>query len=45
MSKAVYDMAKKYYPDKWNKAMIDKLYKDGKLTKAEYENIIGEDKE
>lgn len=43
MSKAIYDMAKKYYPDKWNRAMIDKLHIDGKLTDKEYEDIIGGD--
>lgn len=45
MSKAIYDLAKKYYPDKWNRAMIEKLYNDGKLTEEEYREIIGEDKE
>lgn len=43
MSKVIYEMAKKYYPDKWNKAMIDKLYADGKLTEEEYDDIIGGD--
>lgn len=45
MSKAVYDMAKKYYPEKWNKAQIDHLYELGRLTKEEYEDIIGGDEE
>ena len=41
MSKAVYDMAKKYYPDKWKRAQIDHLYEIGRLTQEEYEDIIG----
>ena len=45
MSKAIYEMAKKYYPDKWNRAMIDNLHDTGKLTDKEYEDIIGGDNE
>ena len=41
MSK-IYEMAKKYYPDKWNRAMIDRLFEEGKLTQEEYDDIIGE---
>lgn len=41
----VYKMAKKYYPDKWNRAMIDHLHEEGKLTDAEYRDIIGETEE
>lgn len=41
MSKAIYDMAKRYYPDKWNKAMVDNLYSKGQLTQEEYDDIIG----
>lgn len=37
---SVYEMAKKYYPTYWNKARIDALYKAGKLTEAEYKDII-----
>lgn len=40
MSKT-YEMAKKYYPDKWNLAMIDNLYNIGRLTLEEYNDIIG----
>ncbi len=41
MSEAIYKMAKRYYPDKWNKAMIDNLYSQGKLTETEYNDIVG----
>lgn len=41
MSK-VYEMAKKYYPDKWNREMIDHLLEIGRLTQEEYDDIIGE---
>ena len=42
MSAAVYKMAKKYYEEgKWNRAQIDHLYEIGKLTEAEYRDIIG----
>lgn len=37
----VYEMAKKYYPKYWDKAKIDALYEKGKLTKSEYEDILG----
>ena len=37
-----YELAKKYYPKYWNKARIDALYKAGKLTEAEYKDIVGE---
>ncbi len=40
---SVYKMAKKYYPDKWNRAMIDHLYAEGKLTEEEYLDIVGGD--
>ena len=40
MSKT-YEMAKKYYPDKWNRAMVDNLYSIGRLTLEEYNDIIG----
>ena len=43
MSKAVHDMAKKYYEaGKWNRAQIDHLYELGRLTEAEYKDIVGE---
>lgn len=40
-SKSVYEMAKKYYPVYWDKARIDALHDAGKLTDAEYNDIIG----
>ena len=42
MSKVIYDMAKKYYPEKWNRAQIDHLLEIGRLTQEEYDDIIGE---
>lgn len=43
MSAAVYKMAKKYYDEGlWTKAQVDHLYEIGRLTKAEYDDIIGE---
>ena len=41
MSKVIYDMAKKYYPDKWSKAHLDHLLEIGRLTQEEYDDIIG----
>lgn len=41
MSKAIHDMAKKYYEEgKWNKAQIDHLHDIGRLTDEEYIDII-----
>ena len=37
----IYTLAKKYYPTYWDKARIDALYVAEKLTKAEYDDIIG----
>ena len=43
MSKAIHDMAKKYYEDgKWNRAQIDHLYELGRLTEEEYRDIVGD---
>lgn len=39
---SIYEKAKEYYPDKWNRAMIDRLYAAGKLTDEEYHDIVGE---
>jgi hypothetical protein len=41
MSKVIYDMAKRYYPDKWSKAHLDHLLEIGRLTQEEYDDIIG----
>lgn len=38
----VYEEAKKKYPKPWNKAMLKRLVNLGKLTEAEYEEIVGE---
>lgn len=38
----VYEEAKKKYPKPWNKAMLKKLVNLGKLTEAQYEDIVGE---
>ena len=37
-----YEMAKKNYPDPWNKNMIRRLVEKGRLTPEEYEDITGE---
>ena len=37
----VYEMAKKYYPRLWSDERIDALYKAGKLTEEEYNEIKG----
>ena len=36
----VFEMAKKYYPRLWSIERIETLYKAGKLTKEEYEEVI-----
>lgn len=38
----VFELAKKYYPILWYKSRIDTLHKLGKLTDAEYQELIGE---
>lgn len=35
-----FEMAKKYYPLLWDKKRIEALYKAGKLTEEEYNEII-----
>ena len=42
LSKKIYDMAKKNYPTLWNREMIDHLHDIGRLTDAEYNDVIGE---
>ena len=43
MSQNIYVMAKKYYTEGlWSRAKIDALHNAGKLTEAEYNDIIGE---
>ena len=36
-----YKLAKAYYPDKWNLAMIERLLREGKLTQEEFDDIVG----
>ena len=43
LSKKIYDMAKKNYPTLWNREMIDHLHDIGRLTDAEYADVIGDD--
>lgn len=38
--KAVYDLAKKYYPQYWNKERLDVLLAKKKLTQEEYDEIV-----
>jgi hypothetical protein len=42
MSKAK-ELALKYYPTYWSKDRIAALVKAGKITKADYKEITGED--
>ena len=37
-----YEMAKKYYPHLWDKKRIETLFKAGKLTEEEYNEIVKE---
>lgn len=37
----VFELAKKYYPLCWSKKRISALYQAGKLTKDEYNEIVG----
>ncbi len=39
---SVYEMAKKYYPRLWDKSRLKKLVEAGRLTAAQYEEIVGE---
>lgn len=39
--KTCFEMAKDYYPRLWDKTRIDTLYENNKLTKDEYDKIIG----
>lgn len=38
----VFEKAKKYYPLLWDKKRIEALYKAGKLTEEEYNEIVKE---
>lgn len=39
---SIFEMAKAYYPEKWNKEMIRNLTAKGRLTPEQYEEITGE---
>lgn len=41
----VFEMAKKYYPRLWDIDRINRLYETGKLTREEYDEIVGRVKE
>ena len=41
----IFEMAKKYYPRLWSKNRIDALHDAGKLTDAEYAEILSADTE
>lgn len=41
---SAYEMAKKYYPQLWDSKRIEALYKAGKLTEEEYNEIINNTK-
>lgn len=36
-------MAKKYYPRLWSKARLEALVTAGRLTEAEYREIVGQE--
>lgn len=38
--KAVFDLAKKYYPQYWSKERLDVLITKKKLTQEEYDEIV-----
>lgn len=38
--KAVFDLAKKYYPKYWNKERLDVLLAKKKITQEEYDEIV-----
>lgn len=42
MSKVFYNLAKKNYPDLWNREMVDNLHNLGRLTDEEYADVVGE---
>ena len=37
-----YEMAKEYYPDRWNIDMLRRLVEKGRLTPEQFEEITGE---
>ena len=43
MSKVFYNLAKKNYPQNWNREMVDNFHDIGRLTDEEYADVISED--
>lgn len=43
MSRRYYEIAKKNYPEQWNRAMLEHLLELGRLTQAEFEDLVQED--
>ena len=39
---SVYEMASHYYPKLWDKTRLQKLVEAGKLTEAQFREIVGE---
>lgn len=39
----LYEMAKQYYPRLWDKNRLELLVNAGKLTDAEYREIVGDE--
>lgn len=38
---SAYEMAKRYYPNKWNETMLRHLVEIGRLTTEQFEEITG----
>ena len=43
MASTAYELAKKYYPVRWNKTRLKKLVSVGRMTEDEYKEITGEE--
>lgn len=41
--KTIYELALKYYPSRWNDAMLRNLVEKGRLTEEEYRAVTGEE--
>lgn len=44
-SAIAYKLAKAYYPDEWNKEMLQNLVKKGRITSEQYDEIVGKEEE
>lgn len=40
----VYEMAQKYYPRLWDKERLEALLAAGRLTQAEFDQLVGAEK-